>query len=151
MFKFLKKTKQQLTQKQQGSLALWTEERRAWGCVQCWVLPATQSSVRRARAHASLPRRSCSFCPDRECPPLWHHKDETPLQVERAWQLRAAPCSRWVLTVGGTGKGSGEVLVPQRKRVPVEKRGPWWDFPPEATKFGLVPQTSYPDSYLGAS
>lgn len=50
-----KKKKKQLTQKQQGSLALWTEERRAQECVQCWALPATQSSVRRARAHASLP------------------------------------------------------------------------------------------------
>ena len=49
--------------------------------------------------------------------------------MEQVWRLRTAPCSRWVLTVGGTEEGSEEVLVPQRGSVPVEKWGPWWDFP----------------------
>lgn len=51
----------------------------------------------------------------------------------------------------GTGGGSGEVLVSQRRRVPVENGGPDEIFQPETTRFGLVPEASYPDSYLGAS
>lgn len=119
----------------------------------CAVLGTPSNTVFSQESQGSCqpPHRSCSSCPDSECPPLRRHKDEPLCRWSECGGYGQRPAqggsSQWKELVEGLEK----YLCPKEGGSQWRNGAPDEIFQPETTRFGLVPQASYPDGYLGAS